>query len=105
MNDQKALCSLAGHDGAVQSDMQAEQVLGGTRSSRADAGVLADQSVISHYKRLTGKDNASTSAAAVGPDGLASKQRAIEGECAICYDTLAVSSTFFAWPCCMLTFV
>jgi len=70
--------------------MQAEQVLGGTRSTRADAEVLADQSVISHYRRLTGKDAASTSAAAAGPHDAASKQRPIEGECAICYDSLKV---------------
>ena len=67
---------------------QAEQVLGGTRSTRADAEVLADQSVITHYRCLTGKDTASTSSAAEGPGGLSSKQRPIEGECAICYDTL-----------------
>ena len=65
-------------------------MLGGARSTRADAEVLADQSVISHYRRLTGKNTASTSAAAAGPDGAASKQRPIEGECAICYDTLKV---------------
>ncbi len=70
--------------------VQAEQVLGGTRSTRADAEVLADQSVISHYRRLTGKDAASTSAAAAGPHDAASKQRPIEGECAICYDSLKV---------------
>ncbi|KAL3139925.1 hypothetical protein ABBQ38_004215 [Trebouxia sp. C0009 RCD-2024] len=67
---------------------EAQQVLGGTRSTRADADVLADQSVISHYRRLTGKDTASTSSSAAGPAGLASKQRPIEGECAICYDSL-----------------
>ncbi|KAL0031719.1 hypothetical protein WJX79_003146 [Trebouxia sp. C0005] len=67
---------------------EAEQVLGGTRSTRADAEVLADQSVISHYRRVTGKDAASTSAAAAGPHDAASKQRPIEGECAICYDSL-----------------
>lgn len=72
--------------------LQAEQVLGGTRSTRADAEVLADQSVISHYQRLTGKSTASTSAAAAGSGGAASKQRPIEGECAICYDTLKVCS-------------
>ena len=71
--------------------LQTEQVLGGTRSTRADAEVLADQSVISHYRRLTGKDTASTSSSAEGPAGLASKQRPIEGECAICYDSLKVS--------------
>lgn len=70
--------------------MQAEQVLGGTRSTRADAEVLADQSVISHYRRLTGKDAASTSAGTAGPSDAASKQRPVEGECAICYDSLKV---------------
>lgn len=70
--------------------LQAEQVLGGTRSTRADAEVLADQSVISHYQRLTGKSTASMTAAAAGSAGAASKQRPIEGECAICYDTLKV---------------
>lgn len=69
--------------------LQTEQILGGTRSTRADAEVLADQSVISHYRRLTGKDTASTSSSAGGP---ASKQRPIEGECAICYDSLKASS-------------
>ncbi|DBB06531.1 TPA: hypothetical protein ACH3X1_012076 [Trebouxia sp. C0004] len=67
---------------------EAEQVLGGTRSTRADTEVLADQSVISHYRRLTGKDAASSSAGAAGPHDPASKQRPIEGECAICYDSL-----------------
>lgn len=71
---------------------EAGQVLGGTRSTRADAEVLADQSVITHYRRLTGKNTASTSSAAEGPGGLASKQRPIEGECAICYDTLKADS-------------
>lgn len=71
--------------------LQTEQVLGGTRSTRADAEVLADQSVVSHYRRLTGKDTASTSLPGEGPAGLASKQRPIEGECAICYDSLNVS--------------
>ena len=70
--------------------MQVEQVLGGTRSTRADAEVLADQSVISHYRRLTGKDGASTSAGAAAPHDPASKQRPVEGECAICYDSLNV---------------
>lgn len=69
---------------------EAEQVLGGTRSTRADAEVLADQSVISHYRRLTGKDAASSSA---GPRDPASKQRPIEGECAICYDSLKADGT------------
>ncbi|KAL3154181.1 hypothetical protein ABBQ32_013698 [Trebouxia sp. C0010 RCD-2024] len=67
---------------------ETKQVLGGTRSTRADAEVLADQSVLSHYRRLRGKDTASTSASADGPAGLASKQRPVEGECAICYDSL-----------------
>lgn len=70
--------------------LQTKQVLGGTRSTRADAEVLADQSVLSHYRRLRGKDTASTSASADGPAGLASKQRPVEGECAICYDSLKV---------------
>lgn len=80
--------------------LQTEQVLGGTRSTRADAEVLADQSVISHYRRLTGKDTASTALPAEGPAGLASKQRPIEGECAICYDSLKVSSL----PMCYVMF-
>ena len=74
--------------------MQAEQVLGGTRSTRADIEVLADQSVITHYRRLTGRDTASTSSAADGPGGSDSKQRPIEGECAICYDTLKVGHLY-----------
>lgn len=78
------------HECMMWNIMQAEQVLGGTRSTRADAEVLADQSVISHYRRLTGKDGASTSAGAAGPHDPASKQRPIEGECAICYDSLKV---------------
>ena len=76
--------------------MQAEQVLGGTRSTRGDAEVLADQSVISHYRRLTGRDTGSTSSSAAGPGGSASKQRPIEGECAVCYDTLKVGCLFQA---------
>ena len=71
--------------------LQTEQVLGGARSTRADAEVLADMAVISHYRRLTGKGSASTSSSAEDPAGLASKQRPIEGECAICYDSLKVS--------------
>ncbi|KAL0056460.1 hypothetical protein WJX82_011587 [Trebouxia sp. C0006] len=72
---------------------EAEQVLGDTRSTRADAEVLADQSVISHYRRLTGKDAASTSAGTAGPSDAASKQRPVEGECAICYDSLKADGT------------
>ena len=69
---------------------QAEEVLGGTRSTRADPDVLADQSVISHYNRLTGRNTGSSSSSAAGPGGASSKQRPIEGECAVCYDTLKV---------------
>lgn len=72
--------------------LQAEEVLGGTHSSRLDAEVLADQSVLNHYKRMTGNEVGSSSSAAEGPGGAASKQRPIEGECAICYDTLEVCS-------------
>lgn len=71
--------------------MQAEQVLGGARSSRADAEVLADNSVLTHYRQMAGSDAAAPSSSAAGPGGAASKQRPIEGECAICYDTLEVA--------------
>ena len=84
---------LPDHRGMPWTALQTEQVLGGTRSTRADAEVLADQSVISQYRRLTGKDTASTSSSAEGPAGSASKQRPIEGECAICYDSLKVTRT------------
>ena len=69
--------------------LQAEQVLGGARSSRADAEVLADNSVLAHFRQMQGSDVASSSSAA-GPGGAATKQRPIEGECAICYDSLEV---------------
>ena len=88
------------HESVMWNAMQAEQVLGGTRSTRADAEVLADQSVISHYRRLTGKDAASTSAGAAGPHDPASKQRRIEGECAICYDSLKVCLLTGIGPTC-----
>lgn len=65
-------------------------MLGGTRSSRADAEVLADSSVLTHYRHMTGNDVATSSSSAAGPGGAATKQRPVEGECAICYDTLQV---------------
>lgn len=74
----------------VLLQLQAEQVLGGARSSRADAEVLADNSVLAHFRQMTGNDVASSSSSAAGPGGAATKQRPIEGECAICYDSLEV---------------
>ena len=84
--------ALLGPRADVVCGVQAEQVLGGARSSRADAEVLADASVLTQYRRMTGNDVASSSSSAAGPGGAASKQRPIEGECAICYDTLQVGS-------------
>lgn len=83
---------LLGLEANAVCGVQAEQVLGGSRSSRADAEVLADASVLTQYRRMTGNDVASSSSSAEGPGGAASKQRPIEGECAICYDTLQVGS-------------
>ncbi|KAK9848236.1 hypothetical protein WJX84_001782 [Apatococcus fuscideae] len=63
---------------------EAEQVLGGERSTRMDEAVMAAESVREQYQRMTGKTEAGAAADAAG----AKARRAIEGDCPICFEDL-----------------
>ena len=65
--------------------VQVNDILSGQRSTRTvDSDVIADAAVLEAHRRLCG---ASTAAVATSDaSGLAPGQRAIEGDCPICYD-------------------
>lgn len=74
--------------------LQVREVLSGRRSQRVvDSDVLADAAVLEAHKRMSSSREAAAGVGSSGnAGGLAPGQRAIEGDCPICYDELHSSA-------------
>ncbi|KAK9823335.1 hypothetical protein WJX72_002022 [[Myrmecia] bisecta] len=67
-----------------------EEILGGTRSTRADETAIAQESLRAHYRRMSGQGPSTDDG---GEGEQQPGQRAVEGDCPICYDELKAGSS------------